>query len=67
MSIYDREIICLSWTRKSKNGEENKMKEAENEVGYKLKMFFQEYFSMQNVEKNFEENAEQNIMLMSKV
>ena len=43
------------------------MKEAENEVGYKLKMFFQEYFSMQNVEKNFEENAEQNIMLMSKV
>ena len=30
-------------------------------------MFFQEYFSMKNVEKNFEENAEQNIMLMSKV
>ena len=67
MSIYDREIICLSWTRKNTNGEQNKMKEAENEVGYKLKMFFQEYFSMQNVEKNFEENAEQNIMLMSKV
>ncbi len=30
-------------------------------------MFFQEYFSMQNVEKNFEKNAQQNIMLMSKV
>ena len=30
-------------------------------------MFFQEYFSMQNVEKNFEEKAEQNIKLMSKV
>lgn len=29
MSIYDREIICLSWTRKNKNGEEKKMKEAE--------------------------------------
>ena len=29
MSIYDREIIYLSWTRKNKNGEEKKMKEAE--------------------------------------
>ena len=29
MSIYDREIICLSWTRKNTNGEENKMKETE--------------------------------------
>ena len=29
MSIYDREIIYLSWTRKSKNEEQNKMKEAE--------------------------------------
>lgn len=29
MSIYDREIIYLSWTRKNKNGEKNKMKEAE--------------------------------------
>ena len=43
------------------------MKEAENEVGYKLKMFFQEYFSMQNVEKNFEEKAEQNRQPLSKV
>ena len=34
------------------------MKEAENEVGYKLKMFFQEYFSMQNVEKNFVSKSE---------
>ena len=40
MSIYDREISCLSWTHKNKNGEEKKMKEAENEVGYKLKMYF---------------------------
>ena len=29
------------------------MKETENEVGYKLKMFFQECFLMHNVEKNF--------------
>lgn len=30
-------------------------------------MIFQECFSMYNVEKNFEEEAEQNIKLMSKV
>ncbi len=44
MSIYDREIIYLPWTRKNKNGEKNKKKEAENEVGYKLKMVFSRVF-----------------------
>lgn len=34
------------------------MKEAENEVGYKLKMFFQKCFSMHNVEKNFGSKCE---------
>ena len=35
-----------------------KRRRQKNEVGYKLKMFFQEYFSMQNVEKNFGSKCE---------
>ena len=38
-----------------------------NEVGYKLKMFFQEYFSMQNVEKNFGSKYGAKLRLLSKV
>lgn len=43
------------------------MKEAENEVRYKLKMIFQERFSVHNVEKTLEAKAEQNRRLLSKV
>ena len=68
MSIYDREIICLSWTRKNKNGEKNKMKEAEKRSRIQVENgFFQEWFSVHNVEKTLEANAEQNIKIMSKV
>ena len=58
MSIYDREIIYLSWTRKNKNGEKNKKKEAENEVGYKLKIFFKNAFQYITERKTLEANTE---------
>ena len=56
MSIYDREIIYLSWTRKNTNREENKMK---SDTSWKC--FFKSVFQCMTEKKTLEENAEQNL------
>ena len=43
------------------------MKEAENEVGYKLKIFFKNAFQCITERKTLEANAKQNRRLLSKV
>ena len=67
MSIYDREIIYLPWTRKNKNGEKNKKKEAENEVGYKLKMVFSRvFFNVYRREKLWKQTRSKNTTIEAK-
>ena len=52
MSIYDREIIYLSWTRKNKNGEEKKMKEAEKWSWIQVEIvFLRAFFDVYRREK----------------
>lgn len=51
LSNISREIIYLFVDSQGQKRQKNKMKEAENEVGYKLKMIFQECFSIHRREK----------------
>ena len=67
MSIYDREIIYLSWTRKNKNGEKNKMKEAEKWSRTQVEnVFFKSVFQCMTDRKTLEANAEQNLEYWAK-
>ena len=66
MSIYDREIIYLSWTRKNKNGEKNKMKEAEKWSRIQVEIIFKNAFQYITERKTLEAKAEQNLEYWAK-
>ena len=58
LSNISREIICLSWTCKNKNGEKNKMKEAEKWSWIQVENVFLTNLSVDNIDKNFGSKCE---------